>query len=209
MYWVTRHGVHLDRVAASWFIARFADKSAEFGFLAPDQPGPPGSTGFSLAGTRFPPHDGRLSTFRHLVSAYKDGDLALETMARSIELAIQLILDPRGDHDSADGLTAGLAVALAVCSEGMSALGLDDAETLRRSFPFYDSMYAGLVIGREVGEGILPVDVARRIPQLRSSPARWAEFIGLLGNKLQAAHVGRTSSGEDSRCTTFSFAVGP
>jgi hypothetical protein len=177
MYWVTRQAVHLDRVAAAWFIARFADKSAEFGFLAPDQPRPPDSIGFSLAGTQFPPHDGRLSTFRHLVSAYKDGDFELETMARSVELAIALVLDPGSDHDSADCRTAGLAVALAVCSEGMSALGLDDTETLRRSFPFYDSMYAGLVIGREVADGMLPADAASRIPNLRSSPARWAGFI--------------------------------
>src|SRR5215831_15206434 len=66
--WVTRRGVHVDRIACAWFIRRFLDANARFRFVAaPDAPRRKGELGFDLPGGEFT-HEGDRCSFETLLA---------------------------------------------------------------------------------------------------------------------------------------------
>jgi hypothetical protein len=83
--WVTRHGIHVDRIASAWLIRRFIDARARFKFVKP--------VGYNRADKelRFDMYDaefthvGALCTLEVLVRAFKlDRDKALKAVAEIV-----------------------------------------------------------------------------------------------------------------------------
>ena len=169
MHWVTRGGIHLDRVASAWLIVRFVDPGATFGFVARGVPVPDGAIGFAVPGSRFPPHDESMCTMRRLLLAYDLVDPTLDVVADTVEVAVGRVLETQiGRGPDRDPKAVDMASALALMSEGMAVLHPDDHENLARSLALYDAMYAGLRAAGTPEREALPVDPAARIEALRS-----------------------------------------
>jgi len=68
--WVTRRGVHVDRIASAWLIRRFIDRAARFKFVddRPYQPRP-GELRFDMFEAEYT-HEGDRCTFETLVSQF-------------------------------------------------------------------------------------------------------------------------------------------
>jgi hypothetical protein len=65
--WVTRKGIHVDRLASAWLIRRFIDKDAQFKFVAGKGYRPePGEVRFDMFDAEFT-HEGDLCTFEVLI----------------------------------------------------------------------------------------------------------------------------------------------
>src|SRR5262249_38390026 len=75
--WVTRKGVHVDRIASAWLIRRFIDPNARFKFVAAKgyQPAPE-ELRFDMFDAEFT-HVGDLCTFEVLIDRLSIGDNAL------------------------------------------------------------------------------------------------------------------------------------
>jgi hypothetical protein len=68
--WVTRRGVHVDRIASAWLIRRFIDASATFKFVASKGYAPePGELRFDMYDAEFT-HEGDLCTFEVLCARF-------------------------------------------------------------------------------------------------------------------------------------------
>src|SRR5712672_4741716 len=74
--WVTRQGVHVDRIASAWLIRRFIDSDARFKFVSgkgyqPDE----GELRFDMFQAEFP-HEGDKCTFEVLLDRVAKSDVA-------------------------------------------------------------------------------------------------------------------------------------
>jgi hypothetical protein len=68
--WVTRHGIHVDRMASAWLIRRFIDPAARFRFVDPRSYRPePGELRFDMFEAEYT-HEGDLCTFEVLLSRF-------------------------------------------------------------------------------------------------------------------------------------------
>ncbi|HKY83038.1 MAG TPA: chromate resistance protein ChrB domain-containing protein, partial [Sphingobium sp.] len=110
--WVTRSGVHVDRIACAWAIRRFIDPTARFRFVDSRQHDPrPGEYGFDMADAEFTHEGDRCSFETLLLRAKLTDDPALVAIGEIIH-----------DLDVADGKfarpeTAGLGAMLSgVCA---------------------------------------------------------------------------------------------
>lgn len=131
--WVTRRGVHVDRIASAWLIRRFVDPNATFKFVEGKGYTPePGELRFDMAGAEFT-HEADRCTFETLVlRAGLEGDAALGTLSEIIhELDIA-----DGKFDRAE--TAGIGALIA----GICAATHDDDERLARGAAVLDGLYA-------------------------------------------------------------------
>ncbi|HEV2124377.1 MAG TPA: chromate resistance protein ChrB domain-containing protein, partial [Chloroflexota bacterium] len=82
--WVTRHGVHVDRMASAWLIRRFIDPTACFRFVDPDGYHPaPGEVRFDMYEAEFT-HEGDLCTFEVLCSLAAPEDAGLRAVAEIV-----------------------------------------------------------------------------------------------------------------------------
>src|SRR5215468_5556483 len=110
--WVTRRGVHVDRIACAWLIQRFIDPDARFKFVAPRgyRPGR-GEIRFDMYDAEFT-HEGDRCTFEVLLddAAIKDSALrAIGEVVHDIDLK-----DGKFGRPEAAGvahLLAGIAIA--------------------------------------------------------------------------------------------------
>lgn len=130
--WVTRRGVHVDRIASAWFVLRFVDESASFKFVdgkgyKPEE----GELRFDMAEAEFT-HEGDLCTFEVLLAyAQLETDLALKAIAEIIH-----DIDIR-DEKFGRAETAGVKALIAgVCTTG------DDDERIARGSAVFDELYA-------------------------------------------------------------------
>lgn len=131
--WVTRCGVHVDRIASAWLIRRFVDPSPTFKFVDGKGYVPePGELRFDMADAEFT-HEGDRCTFETLVlRAGLEGDPALAVLAEMVhELDIA-----DGKFDRAE--TAGVGALIA----GICAATPDDDERLARGATALDGLYA-------------------------------------------------------------------
>jgi len=82
--WVTRRGVHVDRIASAWLIRRFIDPKARFKF-APDHEYAPraGELRFDMFEAEFT-HDGDLCTFEVLLRNFGLKEAALRPVAEIV-----------------------------------------------------------------------------------------------------------------------------
>ncbi len=129
--WVTRRGIHVDRIASAWLIRRFIDPEASFRWV-------PGKTHVAEAGElRFDmfegefTHDGDLCTFEVLVRDFVLDDPALRTLAEIIH-DIDLKDSKFGRPE-----TAGFERMLA----GIALTHKDDDERLARGSALLDDLY--------------------------------------------------------------------
>jgi hypothetical protein len=82
--WVTRKGVHVDRIASAWLIRRFIDPEARFKFVAAKGYRPePGEIRFDMFDADFT-HERDLCTFEVLVERFNISDNALRRIAEII-----------------------------------------------------------------------------------------------------------------------------
>jgi hypothetical protein len=82
--WVTRTGLHVDRMASGWLIRRFIDEKARFRFVARrEYQHKKGELRFDMFDGEFT-HQGDLCTFEVLLGRFKLDDAALKRLAESI-----------------------------------------------------------------------------------------------------------------------------
>lgn len=130
--WVTRRGVHVDRIACAWLIRRFIDAQASFRFVdgkgyAPE----PGQLRFDMADAEFT-HEGDRCSFETLVLRAGPDDPALRPIGEMIhELDIA---DGKFNRPEAAGLGAML--------NGICASSDDDLERIARGSDALDQLYA-------------------------------------------------------------------
>ncbi|MFI5015580.1 MAG: chromate resistance protein ChrB domain-containing protein [Hyphomicrobiales bacterium] len=129
--WVTRSGVHVDRMACAWLIRRFIDPEARFKFVSTkDYGAQPGELRFDMFKAEFT-HEGDKCSFEVLLERIGLKDAALRSIAEIVH-----------DIDLKDGKfgreqTAGIAHVVA----GICASQKDDPARIDRGSPVFDDTY--------------------------------------------------------------------
>jgi hypothetical protein len=129
--WVTRRGVHVDRIASAWFIKRWIDPDARFKFVAgkgyvPDE----SELRFDMFEAEFT-HEGDMCTFEVLVRLAANDDSALRCVGEIVH-----------DIDLKDGKfgrpeTQGVANLLAGIVAGVD----DDELRIERGSALFEDLY--------------------------------------------------------------------
>lgn len=129
--WVTRKGVHVDRIACSWLIRRFIDPDAVIRFVP---------------GKGYAPKEGELRFDMFEGEITHEGDRCsfevLLTRAGLTDPALQAIAEIVHDIDLKDGKfgreeTSGIASLVA----GIAAANEDDEQRLAQGGPVFDNLY--------------------------------------------------------------------
>ncbi len=128
--WVTRTGVHVDRIASAWLIRRFIDPDARFRFVRAQDVAKPGELRFDMFEAEFT-HEGDRCTFEVLLRRFALGDRALTRIGEVVH-----------DIDLKDGKfnhpeTAGLDHLVA----GIAMRHKDDEARLRDGAAALDALY--------------------------------------------------------------------
>jgi len=130
--WVTRTGVHVDRIASSWLIRRFIDPGAQFKFVPAKGYRPePGELRFDMFEAEFT-HIGDRCTFEVLVERMGLRDPALVALGEIIH-----DLDLRDDKFGRDE-TAGVHSAI----DGICTIARDDEQRIAAASPMLDGLYS-------------------------------------------------------------------
>ena len=128
--WVTRTGVHVDRIASAWLVRRFIDADARFKFVAPKGYQPePGELRFDMFEAEFT-HEGDHCTFEVLVDRFKirePGIRALAEIIHDIDLKDSKFARPE---------TPGVAAAV----NGLCAQHRADETRLEMGFALFDHL---------------------------------------------------------------------
>lgn len=129
--WVTRRGIHVDRIATAWLVRRFLDPEARFAFVAKnDAPSAPDALGFDMFGGEFT-HEGDLCSFEVLAARTGLGEPAVRAIGEVVH-----------DLDLKDGKfgrpeTPGVGAAIA----GLCWAHGGDEERLRAGTVLLDALY--------------------------------------------------------------------
>jgi hypothetical protein len=129
--WVTRRGVHVDRIACAWLIRRFIDPAARFKFVSTkDYDARPGELRFDMFKAEFT-HEGDRCSFEVLLERIGLDDPALRSIAEIVH-----------DIDLKDGKfgreqTAGIAHVVA----GICTSQKDDVARIERGGAVFDDTY--------------------------------------------------------------------
>lgn len=129
--WVTRQGIHVDRIACSWLIRRFIDPAAKLKFVPEKRYFPAeGELRFDMAGAEFT-HEGDKCSFEVILDALENVDPALIAIGEIIHnLDIQ---DGKYDRPEASGI--GHVI------EGICLTQANDLERLSRGSALFDDTY--------------------------------------------------------------------
>ena len=129
--WVTRTGVHVDRIASAWLIRRFIDPDARFKFVPAKGYVPePNELRFDMFEAEFT-HEGDSCTFEVLLARAGLADPALAAMA---EIVHDIDLkDSKFGRDEASGI-ARLIDGIALTTE-------DDGRRIERGSAMLDDLY--------------------------------------------------------------------
>jgi hypothetical protein len=136
--WVTRAGIHIDRMASAWLVRRFVDRGARIRFA----PGPAfrhrrGEVRFDMSEAEFT-HDGDLCTFEVLARRFRPDDPALRHLGEIVH-----------DVDLKDGKFARPeASGLERLVAGIAARHGADAARLKEASAVFDSLYESFRITR-------------------------------------------------------------
>ena len=129
--WITRAGVHVDRMASAWLIRRFIDPEAKFKFVTTKQYEPrDGEVRFDMFDAEFT-HDGDRCSFEVLLDRMRLDDPALRAIAdvvHDIDLK-----DAKFDRPE----TAGIAVLVA----SIAMAHRDDEARIDRASQVLDDLY--------------------------------------------------------------------
>ena len=124
--WVTRQGVHVDRIACAWVIRRFIDERATFKFVPP-RAYIPGELRFNMFEAEFT-HEGDRCSFEVLLARSGLDDPALTAIA---EIVHDIDLkDGKFGREEASGIKMLIA---GICS---------DTRDLARGAVIFDDLYA-------------------------------------------------------------------
>jgi len=127
---VTRHGVHVDRMASAWLIRRFIDPEATFKFVPARGYRPEaGELRFDMYQAEYT-HEGERCTFQVLVRRFGLSNPALEAIGE----IIRDIDCKDSQHGRAE--TAGIAALIA----GIAEAGPDDPARISQSAPVFDGL---------------------------------------------------------------------
>jgi len=129
--WVTRKGVHVDRIASAWLIRRFVDAEARFKFVPAKGYTPePNELRFDMFEAEFT-HEGDLCTFEVLLSRIGLTDRALVAIA---EIVHDIDLKD-GKFDRVDAIGINQLIA------GIAMATKDDEERLAQGGAVFDGLY--------------------------------------------------------------------
>ena len=138
--WVTRIGVHVDRIGCAWLVRRFIDKHASFKFVPPKGYVPePNELRFDMFDAEFT-HEGDRCSFEVLMTRAGLDDPALSAIAEIVH-DIDLKDDKFGREEA-----AGIKTLI----NGICADTRDDDERLARGAAIFDDLYA--VFSRKRGQ---------------------------------------------------------
>ena len=129
--WVTRKGVHVDRIASAWLIRRFVDPNPRFKFVAAKGYRPEADElRFDMFDVEFT-HEGDLCTFEVFLDRLNIGDNALRRIAEIIH-DIDLKESRFGRPE-----TAGIALIVnAICTKHK-----EDFDRIERGTILFDDLY--------------------------------------------------------------------
>jgi hypothetical protein len=129
--WVTRKGIHVDRMASAWLIRRFIDPAAKLKWVAPKGYVPAkGELRFDMFEAEFT-HVGNLCSFEVLMQRTGLQDRALQAIAEIVhDIDIKDDRYQRPETAGVAGLVAGIAL-----------LSADDDERLARASAALDPLY--------------------------------------------------------------------
>jgi hypothetical protein len=129
--WVTRLGVHVDRIASAWLIRRFIDHAARFKFVPAKGYAPePGELRFDMFDAEFT-HHGDRCTFEVLLARASLADPALAAIAEIVhDIDLKEAKFGRPETIGIAHLVAGLAIATQ-----------DDISRLERGAAMFDDLY--------------------------------------------------------------------
>jgi len=129
--WVTRTGIHVDRIGSAWLIRRFIDPDASFKFVPPKGYQPlPGELRFDMFEAEYT-HEGDRCTFEVLLSRFAVEDQALVPLAEIIhDLDFK---DDKFGRDEAPGIARLLA--------GLYDSEESDAQRLKRGGELFETLY--------------------------------------------------------------------
>jgi hypothetical protein len=129
--WVTRTGVHVDRIASAWLIRRFVDSQARFKFVAAKGYRPEaGELRFDMFDAEFT-HEGNSCTFEVLMERLGITDRALRRLA---EIVHDIDLkESRFGHPE----TAGIALVI----NGICSKYKEDSARIERATILLDDLY--------------------------------------------------------------------
>jgi hypothetical protein len=132
--WVTRKGIHVDRMASAWLIRRFIDQEARFKFVAGKGYTPePGEIRFDMFEAEYT-HEGDLCTFEVLVRRFGlASEAALEPIGQIVH-AVDL-RDGRGELPEKQGVERVI--------NGIAAGLPDDEARLAASAVLFDALHEG------------------------------------------------------------------
>ena len=130
--WVTRRGLHIDRLASAWLIRRFIDPEAEFKFVAAKgYAHTPGEIRFDMFDGEFT-HEGGSCTFEVLIERFALGDSALDALAEIVH-----------DIDLKDGKFGRSEVTgIESLIDGIAMAHGDDATRLARADAVFTDLYS-------------------------------------------------------------------
>lgn len=133
--WVTRKGLHIDRMASAWLVRRFIDAAAVFKFVpARDYRPEKDEVRFDMFQAEFT-HEGDRCTFEVLLQRMKLNDAALRTIGEIIH-DIDL-KDAKFDRQEAVGIDCVIT--------GICRAYKDDEARLARGSALFDDLYASFV----------------------------------------------------------------
>jgi len=129
--WITRKGIHVDRIASAWLIRRFIDSAAQFKFVEPQGYRPePGEVRFDMFDAEFT-HEGNNCTFEVLCNHFGLKDPALRLIADIVH-DIDLKDSKYGREE-----TRGISRVIA----GIAMNHKEDDVRLERGLALFDDLY--------------------------------------------------------------------
>jgi hypothetical protein len=129
--WVTRKGIHVDRMASAWFVRRFIDSNARFKFVPPKGYKPlSGELRFDMFDAEFT-HEGDRCTLEVLIERTGFNDPALSPIAEIVhDIDLKDSKFARQETPGIERLIAGIAMA-----------HKDDEGRLARGAAVFDDLY--------------------------------------------------------------------
>jgi hypothetical protein len=130
--WVTRTGVHIDRIACAWLVRRFVDPAARFKFVSARGYRPePDELRFDMFDAEFT-HDGDRCTFEVLLRDFGLGDPGLRALAEIVhDVDVKEAKFGRPETAGVEHLVAGIAWS-----------NPDDEGRLAHGAAVFDALYA-------------------------------------------------------------------
>jgi hypothetical protein len=135
--WVTRKGIHVDRIASAWLIRRFIDPAARMKYVQPKGYTPArGELRFDMFDAEFT-HEGQLCTFEVLLSRLGNADPALRAIGEMVH-----DLDLRDGKFGRDETAGFTALVTGICLQHR-----EDEARLTAGAAVLDALYRALQQG--------------------------------------------------------------